>query len=154
MNFTRAKGLGGLIGWTPGEDRYLGFQPRHAAWTGDFERFKKSNGTVRFEVEANGVRQLDELLRLCQAQGIRVLLVYSPVYYEMQALEGNRDEIFARFGELAARYGATLWDYSHSPVSLRKDYFYNSQHLNAEGAAVFSDEFARALAASTLVAQK
>jgi hypothetical protein len=69
----------------------------------------------------------------------------------MQALETNRREIFARFEELAARYGATLWDYSASTVSSRKEYFYNSQHLNAAGAAAFSDEFARALVASPLV---
>jgi len=152
MNFTWAKGLAGVMGWNPAEDRYQGFQPRHARWTGDFERFKEgSRSGVRFEIEAAGVQQLEELLRLAQAQGIRVLLVYSPVYHEMQSLETNRHEIFARFRELAARYGATLWDYSESPVSLRKEYFYNSQHLNAEGAAVFSDEFARALAGSAFV---
>ena len=121
MNFTWAKGLGALLGWRPAEDRHLGFQPRHAMWTDDFERFKQSShGAVRFEIEAAGIRQLDELLRLCQAERIPVLLVYSPVYSEMQALETNRGEIFARFGELAGRYGATLWDYSRSPVSSRK----------------------------------
>lgn len=155
MNFTWARGLAGMAGWNPAEDRYLGFQPRHSGWTGDFERFKETHRDgVRFEIEAAGVRQLDDLLRLCQEQGIRVLLVYSPVYYEMQALEKNRDQIFARFSELGGRYGAPLWDYSGSPVSLRQDYFYNSQHLNAEGAAAFSDEFARALAASPLISQK
>jgi hypothetical protein len=152
MNFTWVKGLAGVMGWNPAEDRYQGFQPRHSSWTGDFERFRESSRSgVRFEIEAAGVQQLEEMLRLAQAQGIRVLLVYSPVYHEMQALETNRPEIFARFRELAARYGAALWDYSQSPVSLRKEYFYNSQHLNAGGAAVFSEEFARALAASAFV---
>lgn len=155
MNFIWARGLGGLIGWDPAEDRYLGFRPRESRWTGDFDRFTETHRAgVTFDIEAEGVRQLADLLRMCQAQGIRVLLVYSPVYYRMQGLERNRDEIFARFAELAGRSGATLWDYSRSPVSLRQDYFYNSQHLNAAGAAAFSDEFARALAASTLIPHK
>jgi hypothetical protein len=100
---------------------------------------------------ANGVRIPEEMLALCYRDGIRVLLVYSPVYYEMQALERNRDDIFALFKEVAVRHRATLWDYSRSPISYRKDYFYNSQHLNADGAAAFSAELARALTASPLV---
>ena len=70
---------------------------------------------------------------------------YSPVYYEMQALERNRAEVFARFQELAERHGASLWDLSRSPVAFDRAYFYNSQHLNAKGAARFSADVAAAL---------
>jgi hypothetical protein len=152
MNFTWLTGVRGLFGWNPPEDRDLGFQPRHTPWTGDFERLKQSNPDgVRFEIEPKGLQDLDELLALCKQEGIRVLLVYSPVYYEMQALEKNRAEIFGRFAEIANRHGATIWDYSRSPISFKKDYFYNSQHLNAEGAALFSADLAAKLAASPLI---
>jgi hypothetical protein len=155
MNFTWLTGLAGRLGWNPREDRYSGFQPRHARWTTELARLKDSRPAgIQFEIEREGVRDFEGLLARCKELGIRVLLVYSPVYYEEQALETNRDEIFGRFKEIAKRYDATLWDYSRSPISFRKDYFVNSQHLNAEGAAAFSADFAAALASSGPVDRK
>jgi hypothetical protein len=146
MNFTWLVGLGGLVGWNPRENRHLGFEPRHTPWTGDFESFKRRNPDgVRFPIEPEGLVAFEELLRLCRELGIRVLLVYSPVYHEMQALERNREEVFARFQEFSKRHGASLWDFSRSPVAFDRTYFYNSQHLNAKGAARFSTDFAAAL---------
>jgi len=152
MNFTWLTGLGGRLGWNPREDHYFGFQPRFARWTAELARLKDSKPEgIRFEIEPAGVRDFEELLRRCKDLGIPVLLVYSPVYFEEQALEVNRDEIFARFKELAQRYDATLWDYSRSPISFRRDYFVNSQHLNADGAAAFSAALAGDLASSGLL---
>ncbi len=151
MSFTWWLGLRGLAGWNPPEDRYLGFQPRYAAWSGEFSDFKDHQQRgVTFDIEPQGVKDLEALLELSRAQGIPVLLVYSPVYTEMQALETNRAAIFERFRTIAARYGVPLWDYSSSSLSQSHDNFVNSQHLNASGAARFSQQFADDLAASTL----
>ncbi len=146
MNFTWLVGFGGLVGWKPRENSYLGFQPGHTPWTGDFESFKRRNPDgIRWPIEPEGLVAFADLLRLCRERGIPVLLVYSPVYHEMQALERNRAEVFARFQEFAERHGASLWDFSRSPVAFDRAYFYNSQHLNANGAARFSADFAEAL---------
>jgi hypothetical protein len=146
MNFTWLVGIGGLVGWNPREDSYLGFRPGHAPWTGDFESFRRRNPDgIRWPIEPEGLAAFEDLLRLCRERGIRVLLAYSPVYHEMQALERNRDEVFARFQEFAERHGASLWDFSGSPVGFDRAYFYNSQHLNAKGAARFSADVAAAL---------
>ena len=50
---------------------------------------------VRFEIEPDGVRAMEVLLRLCRKEGMAVLLLYAPEYMEMQALTANRAEIFA-----------------------------------------------------------
>ena len=55
---------------------------------------------VRIEIEADGVKEMEGLLRLCREQGIKVLLVYSPEYHEMQKLTTNRAQVFAHFDEL------------------------------------------------------
>lgn len=139
MRFTWMLGVKRLFGWNPPENLYRGFLPRRTAWTGDFDRFKDDHPDgVEFEIEPEGIRDLEELVALCRGQGIAVLLVYSPEYYEMQKLERNRDGIFTRFKEIAEKYGADIWDFSDSPICYDKDNFYNSQHLNAEGAGVFS----------------
>ena len=95
LRFNWILGVMGFFGWNPPEDHFLGFKPRYSAWTEDFERFKAINPDgVRFEIEADGVKQMEELLRLCKDQGIKVLLVYSPEYREMQTLTTNRAQVF------------------------------------------------------------
>ena len=152
LRFSWISGAMGFFGWNPPEDHFLGFRPRYSAWTEDFERFKAMNPEgVRFEIEAEGVSQMEELLSLCKDQAIKVLLVYSPEYMEMQALTTNRPQIFKRFDELTHRFGAPVWDYSSSPTSARRENFYNSQHLNAEGAMIFSNDLAERLAADPVL---
>ena len=58
--------------------------------------------------------------------------------------------MFATFRHIAEKYDATLWDYTDSDISQRQELFYNSQHLNSHGAALFSEDLARRLAAADL----
>jgi hypothetical protein len=137
-------GLKAFVGIQPQENQFQGFEPRHLQWTGDFSAYKAANPDgVSFPIEPEGVRDLEDLLATCQREGIHVLLAYSPVYHEMRELERNRDEVFARFHALAARYGAEVIDYGGSDIAQHQQYFYNSQHLNAEGAELFSTLVAR-----------
>ena len=147
MRFTWLLGLRALFGWNPPDFRVAGFEPRFTAWAEDFERFKRANPNgVTFQIYPEAVRDLEQLISAATMQGSRVLLVYSPVYYEMQTLERGRAALFNRFRQIAERSGAELWDYSDSPISRRRELFYNSQHLNAHGAALFSSDLALRLA--------
>jgi hypothetical protein len=152
LRLTWTLGLRAAFGFTPREDRYDGFAPRDAHWSEDFDRFKATHpGGVRFESEPEGIRAMRKLLDLCRQNGIRLLLVYSPEFIEMQRITTNREEIFARFAQLATESGAMVWDYSHSSISLHRENFYNSQHLNARGAFAFSDDLGRRLARDSAV---
>jgi hypothetical protein len=64
---------------------------------------------------------------------------------EIMTLGRNRGEIFATFQRLCDEFQVPLWDYSNSPISRQRDNFYNSQHLNARGAALFSTDLAQKL---------
>jgi hypothetical protein len=61
-------------------------------------------------------------------------------------LTTNRAQVFALFDELSDKFGVPVWDYSNSPNSARSQNFYNSQHLNADGATVFSQEIGARIA--------
>ena len=144
MRFSWLRGLEALAGVQPREDHVQGFLPRYTSWTGDFEKYRASNPNgVLTEVEAEGIRDIEELIELCQREGIKILLVYSPEYREIQVLGRNRAEIFNKIREICAIYSVPFWDYSDSHISEDRDYFYNSQHLNADGAKVFSRDLAR-----------
>jgi hypothetical protein len=145
-------GVKGFLGFQGKEDRFQGFLPRHTTWTGDFKKFRDAHPEgVKFDIEPQGVRDLTELVQICRQQGIAIMFVYSPEYAEMQMLERNRREIFARFREICNRFNVPLWDYSESPLCQSRTNFYNSQHLNAEGAEAFSTDLALRLAGSGLL---
>ena len=143
MRFTWVKGLKAAFGVQPLEDHILGFVPRHMKWTADFENFARDKTAgVTFEVEPQGVRDLRALVEICRQNAIPLLFVYAPEYRAMQAMVRNRSEIFSLFHSICEEYRVLLWDYSDSPLSDDQSNFYNSQHLNANGAAKFSQDIA------------
>lgn len=149
------EGLARLAGFERTETRFAGFEPRPWPWTGEFERFAASAASG-YEVarDDRGRDSLLALLRLCRGQRINVILVLSPEYSAIRPLQLNRDRILAELAELANDAGAPLWDFSGSPVCGRRELFYNSQHLNADGAAAFSSELARRLLAAGFTASR
>ena len=146
MRFTWAWGLLRCLGIQGRQDYYLGFNPRPGRWNQDFERFKlDARNGVRYAVDPAGARSLEGIIELCQRNGIQIVLVYSPEYIEMQGLETNRREIIAKFQQISERFKVPFWDYSDSPLSQQRDYFNNSEHLNQDGAELFSKDLARRL---------
>jgi len=146
MRFTWMTGLKGLVGIDPPEDRILGFNPRYREWTGEFDRFKADNPSgVDIDYESEGIELFDEMVRFCVQRGITIILVYSPEYFEMSALANNRAQIFAIINEIASRYEIEFWDYSLTDITKRRENFYNSQHLNYQGAGEFSRDIGERL---------
>lgn len=143
MRFAWMLGVSGFFGVHPREDHFLGFDPRWTKWTDEFNRFKAQNPQgVDWQIETAGLQLLENLADVCQAKGISLMLVYSPEYSEMQRLTRNRSKVFEHFHELASRRGITFWDFSNWHYAANTELFTNSQHLNAQGATVFSRELA------------
>jgi hypothetical protein len=146
MRFTWIWGLLSWFGIQGHQDFYQGFNPRAAIWNNDFQNFKADNASgVRYALNPKGVKCLEEIIDLCHRNSIEIILVYSPEYHEVQRLEANRKDIMGKFEEIARHFNVPFWDYSDSAISMQQSYFNNSEHLNAEGAQVFSDDLARRL---------
>ena len=152
MRFSWLLGLKALAGLQPRENHVQGFVSRYMSWAGDFEKYRDNNPNgVHTEIEPQGVRDIAELVEVCKQQDIPLLLVYSPEYYEMQALERNRREVFARVREICDQFSVPLWDYSDSLISPNRAYFYNSQHSNAGRCKNFPTDLARRLIETGIV---
>ncbi len=146
MKFAWMLGLKGFVGLSPREDYFQGFNPRTKQWSDDFQKLRASNPYgVSFDIEPGGIDDVKELIRVCRENRIKLIFVYSPEYSEMQTFTNNRAQIFAKFHELTVPSSIPLWDYSNWPHGDEKRYFQNSQHLNADGAAVFSNDLAKQL---------
>lgn len=129
-----------------GDQLNSGYFPSERSWTGEFDRFlsENPNGFVK-RIDSDCVIALENIIKLCKLSGIKVLLIYSPEYREAQSLTKNRQEVFTKFNEIARTYEVSFWDYSHSQISTNRNFFYNSQHLNRNGAEEFSADIARRL---------
>jgi hypothetical protein len=141
-------GAAGLFGLNPRETLIRGYAPGNGVMSSEFEKWKQhytDGETVDFD--AGGVEVFEELLALCQEQGIPVVLVFAPVYNELNPWIRNRNRIFDQFVKTAGRFNVPFWDYSEAPLTQRKELFSDALHLNRVGAELFSRDLSERLAA-------
>ncbi len=123
-----------------------GFEPNSEIWDGRFEIFKKQypNG-ITIKNSDTIKKEFEDYLAYCKSNDIKVIFVVTPVYYEETKMVNNLPELMALFNQYAKTYNIPMLDYSNIPLCFDKKYFYNSQHLNAMGADLFSLQLARDL---------
>jgi hypothetical protein len=136
----------GLLGRPRPEFLQAGFMPHDLEWRPDFEQFKQQhpNG-VRMSIDSHAIASVRSILELCRRLQIKLVMVYPPEEQESQTFCLNRAEVFRVFEQFAREFQMPFWDYSNHPLCHQREFFYNSQHLNARGAAIFSEDFAKRL---------
>ncbi len=126
--------------------REKGFHAVDKEWDGSFERFKKKYPKGRtFKVDRKVLAEFEDYLVDCQRNKVNVVLVYTPEYIEGQKYTVNRDSIMATFESMSKKYAVPFLDYSNDSLSFNRQYFYNAQHLNSEGADLCSAKLANDL---------
>lgn len=124
--------------------KYKGYQGQQQQWDHSFDRYITRNpNPVSIHVAGYSVKRLYDYLEFCNKKGIKVILVFPPVYYEFLHYCKNKDYIFSIFRNCQTRYGVNFLDYSNDELSQSKNNFYNSQHLNKAGAEMFSVKLAK-----------
>jgi hypothetical protein len=132
------------------DDRYKGYAGQLKDWTKDLENAKKSNKTYSVKFDSDTMKLFDKFLKDAKDAGIKIIFVYTPEYTEGQAFVENRKSVFLLFNHFATRYAIPFYDYSNDPISYEKKYFYNSQHLNSQGADLFTKKFIKDVFAKEL----
>lgn len=125
--------------------RIKGFEPEDKAWNDDLAIARKKMNGYRVKLDTPSIKRFESYLENCAKKNITVVFVYSPEYYEGQNFVSNRDSIMALYRKSAGKYGLRFLDYSNDSMCLNKYWFYNSSHLNKEGAAVFTQKLIRDL---------
>lgn len=87
-------------------------------------------------------KDFERFIKLRKSEGINILLIYTPIYKQGRDLESNRDSIIKYYQKIAEQYNIPFLDYSYDSISDQKNLFYNSLHLNAKGADVFTKKLA------------
>ena len=88
---------------------------------------------------------IDSLLHFIaqrKAENQQVILVKTPVYYELQQRFTNKESMNLLYDSIADVAGVTLIDYWNHPIVNDSTFFYNSSHLNKRGADSISIQLA------------
>jgi hypothetical protein len=148
QHFTLIKeGLSAFFTKDPEQHSHLkGYKPWKLQWDGSFDRFKRSNPQGITEVILQRVvNEFEAYLSYCRAHHIKVIMDYTPVYYEEQPMERNAAAIRQLFTRLSMKYDMPILDYTHDSLCYQKKYFFNSQHMNVAGAEIYSKTLAHDL---------
>jgi len=122
--------------------RVKGFCAENKKWNNDFEMVKKTMKNYNVKIDTKILNQFNQYLDDCNRDNIKVVLVYSPEYIEGQRFVKNRIDIIHTFEKLAQKNKMPFLNYSSDSLSFQKSLFYNSIHLNKQGASLFSIKLA------------
>jgi hypothetical protein len=126
--------------------KYKGYQATARRWDHSFERLRKrSPQGLTIQLDKKQLALFDSYLAACKKKRISVVLVYTPEYIEAQHFIKNRRDIILIYEKFAKKYNFPFLDYSDNALSYKKDYFYNSQHMNKRGSELFSINLANDL---------
>ena len=115
---------------------YKGHRPEYGPWDGT--ELRKMD-PFKAEIGEEGKRMLDEYLADCKKDSIRVILVYSPMYFGAREKISGLDEVRQYFDETARRFGFNYLDYLDHPICKDSSNFCVSVHMNPEATIQFTE---------------
>lgn len=122
--------------------RRKGYRAVPRTWTADFKKAKSKMAYYEVNTYEPYKDLMHQFLEECKQLDIKVVMVYAPEYIEGQEFVRNRSELISTYESIAEIHQITFLDYSNDELCYNKSLFYNSQHLNAKGSRLFSEEFA------------
>ncbi|MES2702886.1 MAG: hypothetical protein V4649_09620 [Bacteroidota bacterium] len=122
---------------------YKGYAGIDQPWNNVYEEVIKHNpnGITR-ENDPKVVKLFEEYLEYCKQNGIQLIFVFQPILNEELALEKSAGAITGLIKKYAAEYNIPYLDYSNDAICYDRRYFIDHQHLNREGAELFSRKLA------------
>ena len=91
-----------------------------------------------FNVDERTLKMFCAFLSTAQEEGIKVIMVYAPIYYGATKKIVNIKEMYAVFDSLSMLYNAPILDYYYDEICYDTAYFYNATHLNKKGSELFT----------------
>ncbi len=137
----------------PYKPRIKGFLPVDLAWNTEYDKFKRDFPQgEKFDISSRAIKGYEELISICRTNHIQIILVFPPAYYEsVYGYTKNVNEIFQTYRDITRKHNIKFLDYSKIPITYNQKYFYNSQHMNKEGAVLFSGQLAHDIQAQKLL---
>lgn len=130
-------GISSILGKTTFIDGGLrkGFRGNNYQWSPES---LISDKVFHATVDQDVVLALDDFVRSQVKDGISVVLVEYPEYYRLRGKFDNVIEVESIFEMISDKNGVSLINCSEWPICQDSTWYYNSSHLNAKGADLFT----------------
>ena len=132
-------GLGELLGIrhdTKG-DYYKGYSNLPAEWDGTNLERVLQGGVVKGRANLSAAALLEQILKQSRNEGFPVVFVYAPMYERLKQHLDEKDPVWI-YQDLASRYDVPILDFTDMELCSDTLFFRDANHLNSEGAALFS----------------
>ena len=123
---------------------YKGYSNPNDKWNGHNLDVKLRNGNIRATYERQAVVLLEKLLEQSMRDGCLVLFVYAPLHERLKN-HLEEDGVLQVDQDLSDRFNVRILDFSQMDFCSDTGYFRDGNHLNAEGARLFSMSLAHAI---------
>ena len=134
-------GISSFFGKTVFDDggMYKGYRGNDYLWQSMELPKKEKQGVMSVVYDLKKADALDAFVRKACEEGIKVVLVKSPVCSSFYQLSDTHisDSVFER---ISYRYRVPILNYYTSDVSMDSTCFYNYSHLNRKGSELFTQE--------------
>ena len=124
---------------------FAGFSPRDESWDNTQEPFigKFASG-FNLELSDQTIDHIFNFMQEQQKKGVNCMAIIAPEYYPVWSIENNRNLAIQKLFNTANYLKIRLINFSDSSykICFNQRYFYNSQHLNKNGAEIFSKDLA------------
>ena len=118
--------------------RYKGYKGMEYTWNLDLENAKSQFNTYEVKFDPSLTKLLEQFIKECKEENIKLVLLYTPEYIQGQAFVKNREAMISKYKSLAQKYRLAFLDYSGDELSMQQQFFYNAQHLNKKGSEIFT----------------
>jgi len=122
---------------------YKGYYPNRQL--NNFETIANfKSGNDKISVTQTGLKLLDSCISLCKKNNIKLVLVMAPYFkqYSPAKYFTNFNAVIDSVKELADKSSIPFYDYTTLSIADDQQYFYNVNHLNSRGAAVYTQAIA------------
>jgi len=122
--------------------KYKGFRPSPLHWRDDdFAAYKKQNPHgADFYVDPVAYSQFVDFIKTCKKEKIDLILVCPPTPVVFQNMVIHRNDIMKAYQNLSNKFGLKYLDYSKDTICTDTAMFYNFNHLNTRGVAIFDKQ--------------
>lgn len=122
--------------------KYKGFLAYTAPYSDDvLLPLKKQNPHgLRIKVDPMAYSDLIQMVQYCKKQNIGLILVNTPTHNNYQKMVINRDSVMNIYSTIANKYKLKFLDYSRDTICNDTAMYYNFNHLNKRGVAIFNKQ--------------
>jgi hypothetical protein len=124
----------------PSNKKYKGFASVNKSYSGDYlaTTIKESPGGIKGHVTADQYSQFIAFIKFCQKENIKLILVYGPVLNQYQNRVINKQAIINTYKQTVKQYRLPYFDYSNDQICADTSMFYDFNHLNSKGVAIYN----------------